>query len=190
MKKILIIIILFTSLCVQAQENNFGELRRDKSERGMEVGLGVIASPFGYNNIVNGNKYIHAGAGGELDMLYRINGAFSFGLGINLALMWSKEYTNLTMPPYMKMRVNLKESDGRSPYISFALGFDWLVRINESTTETFIPGTKYYNSSFVVMTPAFGYDFRLRGCKLFVEARAHYRVTDMFMPALSAGVRF
>lgn len=176
-------------------EPTFREMRRDKSTRGVDFSLKAIGSPSGYFSVYNAKGYVPWGVGGEAVLRYRLNKAFSFGIGLNYIVAAFDRGENRTGSSslFLDLKVNFKEKRKFTPYMSLSFGFDWYDMLVNSFGETIWtnPTGVYAKNPFsMILTPAGGLDFPLRHGAAFVEARFDYRITDLYLPSFAVGYTF
>ena len=186
-----------------AQEATFRDMRRDTSTRGVEFSIKAIGSPGGFHDVYNAKGYVCGGVGGEAILSYRINKAFSVGIGVNVTrawfgkddFAWQGNDWDLcgTTTVLANLKVNLKEKRKFTPYVSLSFGVDWLdwLDTGEETIWSNPSAVHGKHSYSLVLTPAGGLDFPLkRGGTAFVEVRFDYRITDLYLPSIGVGYTF
>ena len=116
-------------------------------------------------------------SGGEMTLGYRVNKAFTAGIGFDYVRGWNKaDYDTGFTSAFVYMKVNFKEKPKFTPYISLNFGFDVFSMLADDMSER---GDIYVDDPcyFFIITPAGGLDFPLkRGGTAFVEARFDYGV--------------
>ena len=181
MKRLLIIISLLLPMTIAAQGTTFRDMRRDTSTRGVDFSVKLIGSPGGDVNLVGGSDYIRGALGGEMTLGYRVNKAFTAGIGFDYVNAWNKaDYGT----------VNFKEKPKFTPYVSLNFGYDVLSTIADGLSDRgdiYVDDPCYY----LIITPAGGLDFPLkRGGTAFVEARFDYGVSYQYLPSVAVGYTF
>lgn len=176
---------------LMAQEATFRDMRRDTSTRGVEFSIKAIGSPGGDVNLVGGSDYIRGAFGGEMTLGYRVNKAFTAGIGFDCVYAWNKaDYDTPFTSLFAYMKVNFKEKPKFTPYVSLNLGFDVFSMLADDMSDRgdiYVDDPCYY----VIITPAGGLDFPLkRGGTAFVEARFDYGVSYQYLPSLAVGYTF
>lgn len=161
----------------------------------MDFSLKAIVSPGGFHDVYNAKGYVSWGAGGEAVLRYRLNKAFSFGVGLNCIVAEFNHSDNGvgSSSLFLNMKVNFKEKRKFTPYMSLSFGFDWYDMLANSFGETIWtnPTGVYAKNPFsMILTPAGGLDFPLRHGTAFVEARFDYRITDLYLPSFAVGYTF
>lgn len=204
MKRLLIIISLLLPMTIAAQDATFRDMRRDTSTRGVEFSIKAIGSPGGFHDVYNAKGYVCGGVGGEAILSYRINKAFSVGIGVNVTRAWFGKDAFAWQGIYGwdlcgtttvlgNLKVNIKEKRKFTPYVSLSFGVDWLDRLDtgEETIWSDPRAVHGKHSYSLVLTPAGGLDFPLkRGGTAFVEVRFDYRITDLYLPSIGVGYTF
>ena len=191
MKRLLIIISLLVPMTIAAQEATFRDMRRDTSTRGVEFSIKAIGSPGGDANLVGGSDYIRGALGGEMTLGYRVNKAFTAGIGFDYVRGWNKaDYDTGFTSAFVYMKVNFKEKPKFTPYVSLNFGVDVLSTMANGLSERgdiYVDDPCYY----LIITPAGGLDFPLkRGGTAFVEARFDYGVSYQYLPSVAVGYTF
>lgn len=191
MKRLLIIISFLLPMTVAAQDATFRDMRRDTSTRGVEFSIKAIGSPGGDANLVGGSDYIRGAFGGEMTLGYRVNKAFTAGIGFDCVYAWNKaDYDTGFTSAFVYMKVNFKEKPKFTPYVSLNFGGDVLSAMANGLSDRgdiYVDDPCYY----LIITPAGGLDFPLkRGGTAFVEARFDYGVSYLYMPSLAVGYTF
>lgn len=176
---------------LMAQDATFRDMRRDTSTRGVDFSVKLIGSPGGDVNLVGGSDYIRGALGGEVTLGYRVNKAFTAGIGFDFVNTWTKaDYGGGFTSAFVYMKVNFKEKPKFTPYVSLNFGGDVLSAMVGGLSE---PGDIYVDDPcyYLIITPAGGLDFPLkRGGTAFVEARFDYGISYMYMPSLAVGYTF
>ena len=199
----IITLILLFPMAMAAQEATFRDMRRDTSTRGVEFSIKAIGSPGGFHDVYNAKGYVCGGVGGEAILSYRINKAFSVGIGVNVTRAWFGKDDFAWQGIYGwdlcgtttvlgNLKVNIKEKRKFTPYVSLSFGVDWLDMLDTGETIWSSPGAVHGKHSYsMVLTPAGGLDFPLkRGGTAFVEVRFDYRITDLYLPSIGVGYTF
>ncbi len=191
MRQLLLAILFILSVSLMAQDATFRDMRRDTSTRGVEFSIKAIGSPGGDANLVGGSDYIRGALGGEVTLGYRVNKAFTAGIGFDYVNTWTKaDYGGGFTSAFVYMKVNFKEKPKFTPYVSLNFGGDVLSAMVGGLSE---PGDIYVDDPcyYLIITPAGGLDFPLkRGGTAFVEARFDYGVSYLYMPSLAVGYTF
>ena len=191
MKRLFFIISILLPMTIAAQDATFRDMRRDTSTRGVDFSVKLIGSPGGDVNLVGGSDYIRGALGGEMTLGYRVNKAFTAGIGFDFVNTWTKaDYGGGFTSAFVYMKVNFKEKPKFTPYVSLNLGFDVFSMLADDMSDRgdiYVDDPCYY----LIITPAGGLDFPLkRGGTAFVEARFDYGVSYMYMPSLAVGYTF
>ena len=191
MKRLFFIISILLPMTIAAQDATFRDMRRDTSTRGVDFSVKLIGSLGGDVNLVGGSDYIRGALGGEMTLGYRVNKAFTAGIGFDFVNTWTKaDYGGGFTSAFVYMKVNFKEKPKFTPYVSLNFGGDVLSAMVNGLSE---PGDIYVDDPcyYLIITPAGGLDFPLkRGGTAFVEARFDYGVSYMYMPSLAVGYTF
>ena len=191
MRRILFTLLTLLPVSLMAQEATFRDMRRDTSTRGVEFSIKAIGSPGGDVNLVGGSDYIRGALGGEMTLGYRVNKAFTAGIGFDCVYAWNKaDYDTPFTSLFAYMKVNFKEKPKFTPYVSLNFGGDVLSAMVNGLSE---PGDIYVDDPcyYLIITPAGGLDFPLkRGGTAFVEARFDYGVSYQYLPSLAVGYTF
>ena len=90
MRRILFTLLTLLPVSLMAQEATFRDMRRDTSTRGVDFSVKLIGSPGGDVNLVGGSDYIRGAFGGEMTLGYRVNKAFTAGIGFDFVNTWTK----------------------------------------------------------------------------------------------------
>ena len=146
---------------LMAQDATFRDMRRDTSTRGVDFSVKLIGSPGGDVNLVGGSDYIRGAFGGEMTLGYRVNKAFTAGIGFDYVNAWNKaDYGTGFTSLFAYMKVNFKERPKFTPYISLNFGFDVFSMLADDMSER---GDIYVDDPcyFFIITPAGGLDFPL-----------------------------
>ena len=191
MRQLLLVILFILPVSLMAQEATFRDMRRDTSTRGVEFSIKAIGSPGGDANLVGGSDYIRGAFGGEMTLGYRVNKAFTAGIGFDCVYAWNKaDYDTPFTSLFAYMKVNFKEKPKFTPYVSLNLGFDVFSMLADDMSDRgdiYVDDPCYY----VIITPAGGLDFPLkRGGTAFVEARFDYGVSYQYLPSVAVGYTF
>ena len=191
MRRILFTLLTLLPVSLMAQEATFRDMRRDTSTRGVDFSIKLIGSPGGDVNLVGGSDYIRGALGGEVTLGYRVNKAFTAGIGFDFVNAWNKaDYDTPFTSLFAYMKVNFKEKPKFTPYVSLNFGGDVLSAMVNGLSERgdiYVDDPCYY----LIITPAGGLDFPLkRGGTAFVEARFDYGVSYLYMPSLAVGYTF
>ena len=173
MKRLLFIISILLPMTIAAQDATFRDMRRDTSTRGVDFSVKLIGSPGGDVNLVGGSDYIRGALGGEVTLGYRVNKAFTAGIGFDYVNAWNKaDYGTGFTSAFIYMKVNFKEKPKFTPYVSLNFGYDVLSTIADGLSDR---GDIYVDDPCGTA---------------FVEARFDYGVSYQYLPSVAVGYTF